>query len=72
MHKPHNIAYLREREGLTQKDLADKLGVTQPVVAQWERSTRSPSFTMLAMMVEILNATAGQIIGTEQVGILGI
>lgn len=32
-----NIANLRERAGLTQRELASQLGVTEATVANWER-----------------------------------
>lgn len=34
----------RLRAGLTQAELADRMGTVQPVIARWERGTRSPSF----------------------------
>ncbi|HYO61937.1 MAG TPA: helix-turn-helix transcriptional regulator [Actinomycetota bacterium] len=34
----------RKRAGLTQGELAERLGTTQPVVARWERGTTSPQF----------------------------
>ena len=40
------IAYLRKRAGYTQKDLADRLGVSDKAVSKWERATNfsEPSF----------------------------
>lgn len=36
------VRKLRKIYGLTQENLAEILGVTQPAVAAWERGTRSP------------------------------
>lgn len=36
------VRALRTRLGLTQEQLAHKLGVTTNAVARWERGTRSP------------------------------
>jgi transcriptional regulator with XRE-family HTH domain len=37
----------REAQGLTQKQVADRLGISQPAVAQFEKSTYSPSITTI-------------------------
>lgn len=37
----------REALGLTQKQVADRLGISQPAVAQFEKSTYSPSITTI-------------------------
>lgn len=34
----------RRRAGLSQRDLAERLGTTQPVVARWESGRSEPSF----------------------------
>ncbi len=34
----------RKRAGLSQRELAELLATTQPVIARWERGTASPSF----------------------------
>lgn len=44
----------RKRAGLTQRELADRLGVTQPVVARLERAGANPKVSTLA---EIASAT---------------
>jgi DNA-binding XRE family transcriptional regulator len=37
----------REAQGLTQKQVADRLRISQPAVAQFEKSTYSPSITTI-------------------------
>lgn len=37
----------RETQGLTQKQVAERLGISQPAVAQFEKSTYSPSITTI-------------------------
>lgn len=39
---PNAFAFLREESGLTQKELADRLGVGQGTIARWENGTRRP------------------------------
>lgn len=40
---PENVLPLRSKLGLTQTELADRLGVSQPLVARWEAGNRVPS-----------------------------
>lgn len=37
----------RQRAGLSQTELARRLGTKQPVIARWETGTRSPSYAAL-------------------------
>jgi transcriptional regulator with XRE-family HTH domain len=41
------IKEARRRAGLTQKELAERLGTTQAVIARWEGGDRSPTFERL-------------------------
>ena len=38
------IKEARKRGGLSQRELAEQLGTTQPVIARWETGKRSPTF----------------------------
>lgn len=46
----------RRAHGLTQGDLADRLGVTQPVISRWERGRSRPSPVQLVALQELLGA----------------
>ena len=48
------IAAWREFRGLTQKELAQKLGVSQAQVAKWEKLSASPRKTTLAKIARAL------------------
>ena len=61
----NNVAHFRHKFGLTQLELAEKLGVAQSNVAQIERGNITASTAMIRGMIEIFGVTAGQIIGTE-------
>ena len=63
----HNIKYYRVKKEMTQAELAERFGVSQPYIAQLERITRKPSYAILTEMIELFGATAGQILGTEPV-----
>ncbi|MDZ4677735.1 MAG: helix-turn-helix transcriptional regulator [Oligoflexia bacterium] len=47
---------MRKREGFTQKELAEKLGTTQSVVAAMETGLRAIGKNMAHRLAEILNA----------------
>jgi ribosome-binding protein aMBF1 (putative translation factor) len=46
----------RLKRGLTQKQLAQKLGTKQPVISLLERGTYNPSIRFLTRVAEALNA----------------
>lgn len=47
----------RKRLGLTQLQLAEKMGVTKSAVAMWETGASSPTSKRLEPLAEILNVT---------------
>ena len=46
--------------GLTQADLASRMGVSQPLVAQWEAGKKDPSAAHLALLSEILRGEGSE------------
>lgn len=54
---------LRRKKGLTQADLAVKLGVTQSLVAMWERGAVMPSAAKLPEIANMLGCTIDQLYG---------
>lgn len=64
------IAIKRKEKGLTQKDLATKLGVTDKAVSKWERGLGCPDVSILEILskeleVSILEILKGRIIENE-------
>ena len=53
----------RQRMGLTQAELADKLGVVQQVVADWERHPCSPKPDQLRKLAEALETSTDFLLG---------
>ena len=51
------IKKCRENAGLTQEELADKLGVTRPAIGRWESGATKPRTTNLNMLAAALNVT---------------
>ena len=48
------IANLRKEKNMTQQELADKLGVTDRAVSNWENGRRLPDYSLLNDLCNIL------------------
>lgn len=57
------IATARQLAGLTQRELADKVKVSQRVVAYWEREAVSLRDHQLEALAEALDVTADSLVG---------
>ena len=53
----HMIAELRRQQGMTQLELAEKMGVTDKAVSKWERDLSCPDINSLPNLAEILGVT---------------
>ena len=56
------IAQLRKDKGLTQKQLAEALNVTDKAVSKWERGLSFPDISMLEPIAEILDISIMEIL----------
>lgn len=56
------IAALRKANGLTQKQLADKLCVSDKAVSRWERDETLPDLTLIPVMAEIFGVTSDELL----------
>ena len=52
-----NLKNLRKEKGITQKQLADALGVDQRTVSAWENCICEPSFSVLLNICQFFNET---------------
>ena len=52
------IRYARKKMGMSQKDLADKLGISYVGVSQWENDKRKPKYETLQRIAHALNTSA--------------
>ena len=57
------LANLRKGAGLSQLQLADKLGITQSLISRYERGDRRMYDDMLAEAAKILGVTPNEILG---------
>jgi transcriptional regulator with XRE-family HTH domain len=60
------IAARRKEKGLTQKELADQLGVTDKAVSKWERGLNCPDITLLTDLADILGVTPNELLKGER------
>ncbi|MCI5744720.1 MAG: helix-turn-helix domain-containing protein [Erysipelotrichaceae bacterium] len=60
------IKEYRNKAGLTQKDLADKLNITYQAVSRWENDDAEPSFDMLKDICKILNCSTDDLFEIEK------
>ena len=60
------IAELRKEKGLTQKDLAEKLNVTDKAVSKWERGINFPELTVMENLAEALDTTVVDLLSLEK------
>ena len=51
------IKDLREKFGMTQTELAEKLGVSKSVVSAYEKGIRNPSYKVLPLLAKTFNVT---------------
>lgn len=56
------IATLRKEKGMTQKELADKMNLSDKAVSKWERGAGCPDISYLAELSEILGASIDSLI----------
>jgi len=57
------IRELRTKKGMTQKELADILGVTDAAIGMWENARREPDVEHIKKMATIFGVTTDYLIG---------
>ena len=55
------IAELRKQHGMTQLELAEKIGVTDKAVSKWERDLSCPDINSLPKLAEILDVSVEEL-----------
>ena len=67
---PKRLKLLRKKTQLRQKDLADKIGVAQTTIANYERNLRFPDETTLMRLADYFNVTLDYLLGRIPGGML--
>ncbi|MBQ7086696.1 MAG: helix-turn-helix transcriptional regulator [Clostridia bacterium] len=60
------IAALRKANGMTQKDLAEKLNVSDKTVSRWERNDSAPDLSVIPVIAEIFGVTCDELLRGER------
>ena len=59
------ISKIRKEKNMTQKDLADKLGVTDRAVSKWENGRGLPDLSLIELLCKILGITLNEFFNGE-------
>ena len=62
----HFLAEVRKEKQMTQKDLADKLFVSDKTVSKWERGNSMPNVTLLIPIADVLDITVTELLQGEK------
>lgn len=60
------ISQFRKEQGMTQKDLADKMNVTDKAVSKWERNLSCPDINSLPTLAEALGVSVEELLNTTK------
>lgn len=60
------VSTLRREKGLTQAEIADRLGVTNKAVSKWETGESMPDSALLVPLADILGVTADELLRGER------
>lgn len=55
------IATMRKENGMTQLELAEKMGVTDKAVSKWERDLSFPDINSIPKLADIFNVTVDEL-----------
>ena len=61
------IAKLRKEMGMTQKELAERLFVSDKAVSKWERGQSLPDITTLNPLADALGVTAAELLNCGKI-----
>lgn len=62
---PEKLKLLRSKYGLSQKQVADKLGVSPPIVSGYETGERTPSTEILLSISYLYNCSIDYLLGKQ-------
>lgn len=66
MEFSERLKTLRKEAGLTQVDVAEKLGISQPAYASWERGVKKPTQENLVKLSKILYVSVDYLLGNTE------
>ena len=66
MEFSERLKKLRKDTGLTQVDVASKLGISQQAYASWERGAKKPTQENLVKIAQILDVSIDYLVGNSE------
>lgn len=60
------IKELRKEKGITQKELGEKLNITDKAISKWERGLSFPDITMLNLLAEFFEVDVSELLNGEK------
>ena len=61
------ITTLRKAKGMTQKQLAERLNVSDKTVSRWERGESAPDISLIPVIAEVFDVTCDEILRGERI-----
>ena len=61
------ISTLRKEKGMTQKEIADQLGITDKAISKWERNIAFPDTATIPKLAEILGVSVEDLMQVKAV-----
>ena len=62
---PNIFKRIREQSGLTQQQMADKLGISRSAVGMYEKGEREPNFETLELIADTFNVDMNYLLGKK-------
>lgn len=62
MNLADRIQQLRKRKGISQEELADRIGVSRQAVSKWENGTSDPSTSNLLAIARLYGVSAEELL----------
>lgn len=64
----NKLKTLRDKKGLSQKQLGIQLGLTKSTISAYENGLRKPSYDVLVVLADIFNVTTDYLLGVKPKG----
>ena len=65
MEFTQNLKRLREKSGLSQEELADKINVSRQSVSKWETGEAYPKMEHIFILTDILDCNLSELVGEK-------
>lgn len=60
------FSLLRKENNMTQKELAEKMGVTDKSISRWENGKTMPDISILGILANELNCTVSELLNGKK------